>query len=773
MATRTPRFTTPKKSSARKLVDAALVHLGWRTDETRPDCQVFSERAKTVEQAAKLGGAKPDYLLYPDGDTPLAVIETKRPGKTLHQAVADAVRKYATPLSINVVFASDGTLYETYDRRSDSPLMLDSEPVTRLLTPHLVTRFAREGPSITSPTQVRQTRTELMSAFARANDLLRKDGLRAGTERFTEFSSILFLKLISEFESDREERDEPRRLEARYCWDAFAEKSPRDMFDYIQDTVLPRLVDRYNNSGDVFRSQLLIRTPSVLADIVTALHNLQLLNADSDVKGDAFEYFVKNAVTVGNDLGEYFTPRHIVRLIVELVNPVYGETVYDPCCGTGGFLIEAFRHILRKVKRSPESLHRLEKETIFGRELTGTSSTAKMNMILAGDGHTNISQEDSLASPVRGGYDVVLTNFPFSQETDYGHLYDLATANANPVFLRHALDACKPGGRVGVVVPEGLLFAETEAYIHVRKYLVDNFAIHAVIALHDFVFRPYTGQPTAILILTKEVPTEDEVWFYEIKEDGFVKTTSRDGRPPLDGDNDLIGLRGWWDNRSETDRAFAVPIDDIRNNAYKLSVNSYGSDEEPQHWQTLGGKDGICELTLGKTPNPKDTRYYQDGNYPFIRIADMTGKRYVTKTEKLITQVAVSEKQMKLVPAGTVLLAFKLSIGRVAITTCDAYTNEAILAVTPKCVNILPEYLYHVLSSMDLNAYTQRAAKGPTLNKSIISKIRIPVPTLDDQRDFVARMNDLEAMAIQRREEAREFDKERSDAGVEFMVQMR
>ena len=397
----TSRLTAPQESAARKLVDAALAHLGWRTDERSPDCQVFTERAKTTDQAEKLAGAQPDYLLYPDGDEPLAVIETKRPGKTLHQAVCDAVDKYAVPLGIEVVFASDGTLCETFDCRSNRSLLLDSEPVTRLLSPRMVSRFAREGPRISSTAQVRQTRAELMSAFAKANDLLRKDGLRAGTERFTEFSSILFLKLISEIETDRATRGESRRLEERYCWDAFAKKPPQEMFDYIQDTVLTRLVDRYNHSGDVFRSRLLIRTSSVLANIVAELDTLQLLNADSDVKGDAFEYFIKNAVTVGNDLGEYFTPRHVVRLMVELVNPVYGETVYDPCCGTGGFLIEAFRHIARKVKHTPESLRQLEEKTIYGRELTGTASTAKMNMILAGDGHTNISQEDTLSSSLK------------------------------------------------------------------------------------------------------------------------------------------------------------------------------------------------------------------------------------------------------------------------------------------------------------------------------------------------------------------------------------
>ena len=117
------------------------------------------------------------------------------------------------------------------------------------------------------------------------------------------------------------------------------------MLDYINDTILARLVNRYNHSGDVFQRKLLINSPATLKRIVDRLSALTLLSADSDIKGDAFEYFLKNSVTVGNDLGEYFTPRHIVKLMVELVDPRYGETIYDPCCGTGGFLIYAgFAH---------------------------------------------------------------------------------------------------------------------------------------------------------------------------------------------------------------------------------------------------------------------------------------------------------------------------------------------------------------------------------------------------------------------------------------------
>ena len=409
--------TSPRESATRKTVDAILANLGWKTDEQSPSCNVFTERAKTTEQAILLAGKQPDYLLYRFGSgDPVGVIEAKPPGFSLHSAIQQAVESYAYPLGISIVFATDGTFVETFDTRTQEELRLDGNPITQLLTENMLLRFVDEGSDISSPQHVTTTREELIRVFENANNLLREDGLREGTERFTEFSNLLFLKLISEIEDDRESRGEPNLMESQCHWKRFCDKDPEDMLVYINDSVLPRLVDRYNHSGDVFLPSLQINGPSILHRIVQELSKLTLLNTDSDIKGDAFEYFLKNSVTVGNDLGEYFTPRHFVRLMVELVDPKFGETVYDPCCGTGGFLISAFGHIKQKVLMTEDMKKTLKNKTVFGREKTSSARIAKMNMILTGDGHTNISQIDSLSSPVREEYDVVLTNYAFSQK---------------------------------------------------------------------------------------------------------------------------------------------------------------------------------------------------------------------------------------------------------------------------------------------------------------------------------------------------------------------
>ena len=298
-----------------------------------------------------------------------------------------------------------------------------------------------------SPERVTHTKRELINIFSEANDLLREEGMREGIERFTEFSNLLFLKLISEIEEDRESNGEQRRLDKRFCWEAFKDKDPVEMLDYINKIILPELVGKYNHSGDVFQSKLKITNPNNLKNIVDKLSSLKLLNTESDVKGDAFEYFLKDSVSVGNDLGEYFTPRHVVKLITDLVDPKFQERVYDPCCGTGGFLIHAFRHIKNKCKLSKENLKILEEKTVWGREITGTAKIAKMNMILIGDGHTNISQMDTLENPIKEEFEIVLTNFPFSQKTKYSYLYGFKNKDANPIFLQHVINALRDNGR--------------------------------------------------------------------------------------------------------------------------------------------------------------------------------------------------------------------------------------------------------------------------------------------------------------------------------------
>ncbi len=753
-----PHLTQPQESASRKLIDNILAERGWITDEYSPDCEVFTERAKTTAQAQKLGGRFPDYLLYESGsNTPVAVLEAKKQGMSLSAALQDAIAKYANPLGVPIVLASDGHSTLTHHIPTDGPLTLDDSPLTSIPDRPTLVRFYHRGPALTLPPNPSLSRRQLMDIFSRANHLLRKEGLREGLERFTEFCNLLFLKLISEIDDQREVSGQRRLLDRRHTWDRFCYRPAEDMLEYINDIVLPRLVNQYNHSGDVISPRLLIQSPNTLKSIIDELSALTLLDADTDIKGDAFEFFLQHSITVGTDLGEYFTPRHIVRLMVDLVHPVYGETIYDPCCGTGGFLIEAFNHILEGVRPSNETLRRLHHDTIFGRELTGTAKLAKMNMILTGDGHTNIEQLDSLSQPVHNKYDVILTNFPFSQSTEHAGLYGLARNDANPVFLMHIINALKDGGRAAVVVPDSLLFNEATQYARTRETLLTTCDVQAIVSLHNYVFRPYAGQTTSILFFTKGRPTS-ETWYFLVEEDGYEKTASRFGRPAIDED-DLPRLREAWSNRRETESSFSVPRERIEANGNLLSANQYLEDTSSEDaWVELGGPNGLCDITVGATPLTANSEYY-GGPHSFVRIGDMKA-REVTETAKHITDAGVASKGIPLLPAGTLMFGFKLTIGKTAFAGQPLYTNEAIAGLIPKDDRVLPEFLYYVLPMLDYTPYANATAKGKTLNSRSLPRVRVPLPSIARQKQFVAELQALEdeAEELRRRVESMEQD---------------
>jgi len=751
-------FTKTLESATRKKIDLILANLGWNTNEASPDCNVFTERAKTVEQNKKFKGKNPDYVLYKSGtDEPIGIIEAKRSGQSLRQALNQAINLYAGPLGIDIIFVTDGSIVESYDVRSKNNLKLDDQIITEFISEKQLLKFLEHGSQLYSPEKIIYTKRELIKIFSEANDLLRKEGIREGIERFAEFSNLLFLKLISEIEEERENNGEQRILEKKYCWESFYKLDPDRMLEYINSVILPRLVNKYNHSGDVFQQNLLIKSPENLKKIVDKLSSLKLLDADSDIKGDAFEYFLKNSVSVGTDLGEYFTPRHIVKLIVDLVDPKFGDKIYDPACGTGGFLIEAFRHIKNKCKQTKENIQILKEKTVYGREISGTAKIAKMNMIIIGDGHNNIKQMDSLKNPVKDEYNVVLTNFPFSQTTDYSSFYGFNSEDANPVFLKHIIDALDKGGIAGVVVPEGLLFDENSEYIKIRKILLETCNVIAVIKLHEFVFKPYTGQPTSILIFEKGKQTQD-VWFFDVQEDGFKKTGSKLGRSPIEA-NDLILLRQIWKDKENSDHSFSVAFKKIVEEKYKLSMDKYRKQgKKTTDFVKLGE---VCNIVIGGTPSRKDLSLYGGKNL-WVKIRDMNHQMYISDTDEKITDKGVKESNVKLLPKDTLLFSFKLTIGKVAITAKELYTNEAIAGIVPKDNRVLTKYLYYLLPRLDYSVYSQRATKGKTLNKDIMRMVEIPLPSIEIQKKIIKELDAKEAEKEKHLQAVEKIDKDQN-----------
>ena len=505
--------TKPLEAETRILIDRNLENLGWKL--SGKDQNVYCEQPRSETEKKKLGGKRPDYVLYSkESDKPLIVIEAKKKGARIDAALEQGIG-YARAIDAPLVFATDGVFCKAFHTVANRPPILNGEEIDEFIREALALRYLTSYEVNTVSPKVQYDRKELIRIFDEANNMLRGEGLRAGIERFGEFANILFLKLISESEQIKRESGIPTKFDIACSWDSIKQIPISTRIEYINKTVYDKLNDLYNT--DIF-TPLQIRDASILKEIMDKLDPLMLTDVDSDVKGDAFEYFLKASTSTKNDLGEYFTPRHIVKTMVRLVNPQIGEKVYDPFCGTGGFLIESFRHIYNNMARTEDNLKILRENTVYGHEITNTARITKMNMILAGDGHSNIEMKDSLANPIDGtttyidekgtlhhnGFDVVLANMPYSQKTKHGSLYDLPSTNGDSICVQHcmkAINSAAENGRMAIVVPEGFLFRKDLA--KTREYLLDHCQLQSIISLPQGVFLPYTGVKTDIIYATK------------------------------------------------------------------------------------------------------------------------------------------------------------------------------------------------------------------------------------------------------------------------------
>ena len=742
------RETKLQETHTRKKVDKILENLGWIIDEENPNCNVTTEVPKLIKQKEKLNRNEGDYFLYKSGtDEIIGIIETKRPDESLKQALNQGIKKYAEPLNVPVVFVTDGSIVRTYHIKDKQELKRDGISITDFLNEKDLLKFQKSS-KIFTPVEVKYTKQQLIKVFERANQLLRKDGLREGIERFTEFANLLFMKMISEIEDERERQGIPRKFNKKYYWDYFKDWDGEMILDHINNTILPKLGNEYNHSAEVFQKSLNPNIkPDTIKEIVDRLSKLNLSVIESDVKGDAFEYFLKESVSVGNDLGEYFTPRHIVKLMVQLVNPIFGDKVYDSSCGTGGFLIEAFKHLWNKCKHTPENVEILQEHTIYGRELTGTAKIAKMNMILAGDGHTHIKQMDSLSKPVKEEYDVVLTNFPFSQETDYGNLYNMNTKDANGVFLKHIIMALKDEGRAGVVCFQGVLY--DSKYKDIREYLLKNCNLEVVIKLNRFTFQPYANVDTSVLIFTKGKPTKN-VWFFEVDDDGFKKTGSKKGRTPIDK-NDLTTLKDIWDTKPETEKSWYASISEIEKNDWVLSSDKYKPKNLKKTKYDVVELETLAEPKLGKTPSKRDYNSNKDG-FKIIKYRDIGTDGEINwdnNDEGYVSEDVAKKENFREIKNGDIIvvasghtpesIGTKSCIVKIPNSTKEpVYYVGELMRIRLTSKDILPEYLLSYLKTKEGYKAIHECVEGVHLVQGRAKKMKIIKPSLEIQKRIIA-----------------------------------
>lgn len=397
-------------------------------------------------------------------------------------------------------------------------------------------------------------------------------------------------------------------------WSYFRHLGAEKMLPIVRDQVLPHFKTTAA-SGTAFAefmkdAQLMIQKPSLLVKAVNMIHELPL--TEGDTKGDLYEYLLSKLTTAGIN-GQFRTPRHIIRLMVDMLEPKPTEIVGDPACGTGGFLVSVMQHLL-EIYTSPEGViketdpetgatekiytgdlleeHRdhIRSGMFHGYDFDATMlRIAAMNLMLHGVDDPDIHYQDTLSSgfterfPMAAteGFDLILANPPFKGQLDFEDVHAsllrrVKTKKTELLFVALILRMLKTGGRSATIVPDGVLFGSSGAHQALRKLLLDNNQLEAVISLPSGVFKPYAGVSTGILVFTKGGRT-DNVFFYDIEADGF---SLDDKREPV-AENDLPDCLARWrarDPKRDTDRAakdFFVSAEEIREANYDLSLNRY------------------------------------------------------------------------------------------------------------------------------------------------------------------------------------------------------
>jgi type I restriction enzyme M protein len=378
------------------------------------------------------------------------------------------------------------------------------------------------------------------------------------------------------------------------------------MLTHVRDNVFPFLREM-GGDGSLYSRYMkdavfAISTGTLLVEAVNIIEEMHIKDQNRDTQGDMYEYLLSELTTSGKN-GQFRTSRHIIQMMVELINPKIGETICDPACGTAGFLINAYQHILKSNtsleliktddegnkynfkgdKISKEDFQFLKNDALFGYDFDQTMvRISLMNLMMHGINNPKIDQINTLSTifTQKEQFDVILANPPFKGSINKEELnenFTITTTKTEILFLELMYNNLNIGGRCGVVVPQGILFGNSRAHKSIREKLLKKCRMDAVISLPSGVFKPYAGVATAVLIFTKGKPTKN-VMFYDMQSDGF---SLDDKRTFIDGKGDIpdiiqklnIENKEKLNNRKE--KCFIVPFEQIKENDYGLSISNY------------------------------------------------------------------------------------------------------------------------------------------------------------------------------------------------------
>lgn len=380
-------------------------------------------------------------------------------------------------------------------------------------------------------------------------------------------------------------------------WSSFKNKEPQTMFDLFTKPIVGGIsvfdhMKQVGAENGVFAKYMtgatfMIPTPRVLDQVVQMIDKIKM--EDRDTKGDVYEYLLSKIATAGTN-GQFRTPRHIIRMMVDMVQPTKEDTICDPSAGSAGFLVSAGEYM---HQNHPDWFHEKEfREHYNSNMFTGIEfdntmlRIGAMNLQLHGIENPNLIGKDALSESngdIRDKFSLILANPPFKGSLDYdgveGSILKVVKSKKTELlFLGLMLRMMKTGGRCAVIVPDGVLFGSSNAHKQIRKEIIENHKLDAVISMPSGVFKPYAGVSTAVLFFTKTgTGGTDNVWFYDMKADGY----SLDDKRTEIKENDIPDIISRYHNlkaeknRKRTDNSFMVPFTDIKANDWDLSINRY------------------------------------------------------------------------------------------------------------------------------------------------------------------------------------------------------
>lgn len=450
---------------------------------------------------------------------------------------------------------------------------------------------------------------KLKSAINKLWDKFWSGGIANPLVAIEQISYLIFMKRLEDIDLKHIEKAEA--LDEKYesifeghedCrWSTWKHYNAEKMLEHIRDKVFPFIKQIRRGEDTLFSENMkdavfMIPKPSLLQEAVALIDELNISAQNKDTQGDIYEFLLNELHSSGKN-GQFRTPRHIIRMMVELINPQPGETICDPSCGTGGFLVNAYEHILLK-NTSPElvkfdsegqphnligdklkkEVHEfLKRKTFFGNDFDTTMvRIALMNMILHGIEHPNITYGDSLSKNYNldKKFDVILANPPFTgsiDESDINDAFKVQTTKTELLFLELFYHLLEVGGKAAIIVPQGVLFGSSNSHQQVRQLILEKCQVEAIISMPSGVFQPYSGVATAVLVFTKGGNT-DKVWFYEMKSDGF---TLDQKRTFVDGKGDLPNIIETFKDRKDSEQSFSIDFAKIKENGYNLNLSQY------------------------------------------------------------------------------------------------------------------------------------------------------------------------------------------------------